>query len=223
MNVFERLYERLIGRRVFGRRVQTICNHLVKLLPPNAQVLDVGCGNGLLAKCILEQRLDLDIRGIDVLLQPETYIPVDEFDGRSLPYADASFDVVMFVDVLHHTDDAMVLLREAARVARQAVLIKDHPRNGFLAGPTLRFMDWVANRRHGIRLPYNYWARQRWYAAFEELGLTVRSWETKLGLYRPLGWLFGRKLHFIASLEVPKPQAAAGPIEDTGKAIPVAV
>jgi hypothetical protein len=38
------------------------------------------------------------------------------------------------LDVLHHTDDANVLLREARRVTRRDVLIKDHRLNGFLAG-----------------------------------------------------------------------------------------
>ena len=55
----------------------------------------------------------------------------------------------MFVDVLHHTDDPMVLLREAGRVASGFVLIKDHTQNGILAGRRLRFMDWVGNARHG--------------------------------------------------------------------------
>jgi 2-polyprenyl-3-methyl-5-hydroxy-6-metoxy-1,4-benzoquinol methylase len=43
---------------------------------------------------------------------------------RVLSYTKASFDVVMFVDVLHHTKDPMVLLREARRVARRAIVVK---------------------------------------------------------------------------------------------------
>jgi SAM-dependent methyltransferase len=209
-----RLYERLLGRRVFGRRVQVLCDHMAELFPPDARVLDVGCGNGLIADLLRQKRADLAIEGVDVLVQAQTFIPVHHFDGTVLPYADGAFDVVMFVDVLHHTDDPMALLREAVRVARQALVIKDHPRNGFLAGPTLRFMDWVANTRHGIALPYNYWPREKWLEAFDALGLTVTAWKAKLGLYRPLSWLFGRRLHFIARLDLPSQTArAAGAVK----------
>ena len=142
-----------------------------------------------------------------MLVQPKTYIPVEPYDGNVFPCASGSYDVVLFVDVLHHTENPMTLLQEAVRVARQALVIKDHPRNGFLAGPTLRFMDWVANRRHGIALPNNYWPREKWMEAFATLGLDVRAWKTRLGLYRPLGWLFGRGLHFVARLDLPADRA----------------
>ena len=81
----------------------------------------------------------------------------------------------MLVDVLHQTDDPMNLLREAVRVARQAIVIKDHLLQGAFAYPTLRFMDWVGNARHGVALPYNYWTPAEWHGAFDKLGLAVIS------------------------------------------------
>jgi SAM-dependent methyltransferase len=209
VNRVERFYDRVIGRRVFGRRVEMLCHHLSELLPPDARILDVGCGNGLLAHRLQQRRPDLTIQGIDVLVPPQSHIPVEEFDGKVIPYQNATFDVVMFVDVLHHSADPMRLLREAVRVTRRTLVIKDHPLNGFLTGPTLRFMDWIANARHGIALPYHYWSRQQWFAAFAALGLTVQVWKPRLGLYWPLGWLFGRELHFIARLELEDAQCTA--------------
>ena len=177
-------------------------NHLIEFIPQNSRVLDVGCGDGLLARFIKDARIDLDIRGIDVLARDQIHIPIDIFNGDVIPYDDRSFDVVIFVDVLHHTEDPMVLLREAARVSRKEIIIKDHTRDGLLAGPTLRFMDWVGNDRYGVALPYNYWPEKRWLEAFRVLGLEIGVWKRKLGLYpRPASWVFGRSLHFITRLE----------------------
>ncbi len=96
-----------------------------------------------------------------------------------------------------------MLLREARRVARHAVLIKDHTRDGLLAGPTLRFLDWVGNAPHGVALPYNYWRERQWRESFERIGLTPSVWRNRLGLYPPgASWIFGRSLHFIARLDI---------------------
>ena len=188
-------------RFVFQRRVRVLGTALADLLDDGARVLDIGCGDGFIDKQIGKARPDLTISGIDVLLRPDTHIPVELFDGTTIPYGDASVDVVMFVDVLHHTDDPEVLLREARRVARRAIVLKDHTRDGLLAGPTLRFMDWVGNAPHGVALPYNYWPERRWREAFERLGLSPATWRGALGLYPPpASWLFDRSLHFIARL-----------------------
>ncbi len=196
-----KLLAELHGALVFDRRTQVLSERLAALLPENARVLDVGCGNGLIDRLIAAHRPDVTITGVDLSLRPETHIPVTRFDGKRIPFDDGAFDVVMFVDVLHHTEDPEILLAEARRVASRAVVLKDHTRDGFLAGPTLRFMDWVGNAPHGIPLPYNYWPERRWHEAFAGLGLTPEVWLNKLALYAaPANWLFGRSLHFIARL-----------------------
>lgn len=195
------LIDTIHGGYVFKRRVRVLSRHLAEMLPKEATVLDVGCGDGLIAKLIMGQRPDVRIEGIDVLVRAQTHIPVRAFDGARIPHSDRSFDVVMFVDVLHHTDDPMVLLREAVRVARKAVVLKDHCRDGWLAGPTLRFMDWVGNARHGVVLPYNYWPKSRWSEAFGALRLTTEEYRDRPGLYPfPASLVFERSLHFLARL-----------------------
>ena len=188
---------------VFSRRIRVLAKWLAEQIPPQARVLDVGCGDGNIAQLLLQARPDVHIEGIDVLVRPETHIPVTQFDGKVIPFPDKSFDAVMFVDVLHHTDDPNVLLAEARRVAKQAVILKDHCRDGVLAGPTLRFMDWVGNARHGVVLPYNYWPEAEWRSAFTRLALEPAAWHAKLGLYGwPFSVAFDRKLHFVAKLTV---------------------
>jgi ubiquinone/menaquinone biosynthesis C-methylase UbiE len=189
------------GQYVSTRRVRVLCDHLTPLFPPGNHILDVGCGDGLLARRIADRRPDVTIRGIDVLVRADTAIPVEPFDGKTIPLDDASVDTVLFVDVLHHTTDPLPLLHEAARVARSGVVIKDHLREGALAGVTLRLMDWVGNARHGVALPYNYLSRQAWMSAFKSAGLAIDCWCDALHLYPPIAsQFFDRSLHFIARL-----------------------
>jgi SAM-dependent methyltransferase len=187
-------------RLVFDRRTHVLASRLAKMLP-SGSVLDVGCGEGTIDMLIGRARPDVEISGVDVLVRPSAQINVRPFDGRKLPFSNDSFDTVMFVDVLHHTDDATVLLNEARRVARKSIILKDHTMDGVLAYEALRFMDYVGNAHHGVALPYNYWPERRWREAFAEVGLQLASWEARIPLYPfPASLIFGRGLHFIAAL-----------------------
>jgi SAM-dependent methyltransferase len=190
-------------RAVHNRRVHVLSRQLAQIIPDGGRVLDVGCGDGLISREIMNQRSDLEIEGVDVMLRPVTHIPATTFDGNVLPFADDSFDYVTIVDVLHHTMDPAIMLAESRRVARKGVVIKDHLRQGLGAGATLRVMDWVGNRGHDVVLPYNYLTRAEWDAAFGRAGLRVAEWRDELGIYpRPARFIFERRLHFVA-LAVP--------------------
>ena len=189
-------------RLVYGRRIRVLARHLADLLPPDARVLDVGSGDGLLARGVLDLRPDVQIQGVDVLARPTSHIPVDLFDGVKLPYGDREFDVVMMVDVLHHAARQDQLLEEMVRVSKRLLVVKDHSLRGLLARRTLAFMDWVGNARHGVALPYSYWTPTQWDRAYSRLELRVVQHRERLGLYPwPASLVFERRLHFIAVLE----------------------
>lgn len=188
-------------RVVFNRRVAVLGASLGALLEPGSDMLDVGAGDGQIARLVASQAPGSTVRGIDIMTRPTSHIPVDVFDGVTIPHPDNSFDVVSFVDVLHHTGDPRILLKEAARVARKAVILKDHFAENTLDHLTLRFMDWVGNAPHGVVLPYNYGSRAAWNAWFAEAGLEIETLSTDVPLYpAPFSLLFGRGLHFVARL-----------------------
>lgn len=205
------MFKKSIGQAheklVFNRRVRVLVEEIGKMLPANAEMLDVGTGDGQIAKMIGEQQTGTTVQGIDIMKRETIHIPVTLFDGTTIPMDDNSVDVVTFVDVLHHTDDPQILISEASRVARKAVIIKDHLSENKLDHLTLRAMDWVGNAPHGVVLPYNYAPRRDWDGWFAKASLATDRFVTAIPLYpAPLSWVFGRKLHFIARLTPTAPE-----------------
>jgi len=187
------------------RRIRVLAAYAAQMIPKDAHVLDVGTGDGQVAAELLEQRPDLRLTALDVLVRDNAAIAVKPFDGRVIPMASGSVDVVMLFDVLHHADDPMGLLREAARVARSCIVLKDHVCDSAFARAILGFMDAVGNARHGVALPHNYWSSWQWSAAIEQLRLDRAVWRVGgLGIYPPPASLvFGGRLHVLARLDTP--------------------
>jgi len=187
---------------VFARRVRVLAKLLAADIPENSSLLDIGCGDGTLSSLIQSAHPSVQIQGIEIAERPSCRIPCRVFDGKRIPFPDASFDVCMFVDVLHHTSQILEALAEAARVSRRFLLIKDHISESSLDFHTLCFMDWVGNRPHGVALPNNYQGREQWNAYIAGARLKLKKWQDQVPLYPfPFSRVFGRKLHFIALLE----------------------
>ena len=186
---------------VLNRRLRVLAAHIGRLLPNSGAALDVGCGNGVISKLIITGRPKLSIEGLDVLARPSCAIPMQTYDGDRFPFPDDSVDSVFFVDVLHHTPDPMLPLREAKRVARRSIVIKDHLANNPVAERILALMDWIGNRPHGVVLQYNYYSSAQWEECWSELGRRPDVVQKTLGLYpwfaRPF---FEYGLHFVCRI-----------------------
>ena len=84
-----------------------------------AQILDVGCGTGatleLLQSFGRATGVDPHLPALEIC-SLERALPVQQAQVEDLPFSDDSFDVVTCLDVLEHTDEDMVALREIRRV-----------------------------------------------------------------------------------------------------------
>lgn len=197
------MLDTLHRRFVYDRRTAVLARHLSEVIPRDATVLDIGAGDGLVERRLLELRPDLKIQGIDIVLRTEAHAEVSAGDGARLAFADGAVDVALLIDVLHHTVDQAALLREAARVAKRLVVIKDHIADSRLSRVTLSVMDWVGNARYGVPLPYAYLSSAGWAALYQTVGLKESESERRdhLGLYPwPASLLFERGLHFLSAL-----------------------
>lgn len=97
-------------------------------LPAAAHVLEVGCGTGVLTRRLACLPGVATVVGVDpapLLLERARELAAhlqnvtfQEGDGRALPFADGSFDVVVFDSTLSHVPEPLDVLVEAHRVTR---------------------------------------------------------------------------------------------------------
>jgi SAM-dependent methyltransferase len=195
------LIKSLHRRFVFGRRAHAIAEAIAPAVREGERILDVGCGTGELAALLQDRIEGVQITGVETQLRGCASILVQQYNGRMLPFADNAFDVTVIADVLHHADDAAAVLREANRVSRRLVIVKDHIRTGLLSQAVLSFMDWVGNAPHNVACPYRYLSRPQWETLFRSADLELVSETRNLGLYPwPASALFERDYHMVAVL-----------------------
>lgn len=125
---YDRWYETPRGRWIGQRELRLVREGLGPRT--RESLLDVGCGTGYFTRA-LTGLLEGPVVGVDVdpaavdyararRVARESYAVAD---ARDLPYADASFDLVMSITALCFVDDEVAAVREMARVARRRIAL----------------------------------------------------------------------------------------------------
>ena len=93
-------------------------------LDAETRVLDIGCGTGNYA-AVLSERVGCRLSGVEPSGQMRSrardaapWETLAKGRAESLPFPDASFDLVFTTDVIHHVGDRPAFFDEAARVLR---------------------------------------------------------------------------------------------------------
>ena len=155
---------------VYKRR---LAEHIASLCDDNSSILDVGCDDGSVAEMIMELNPSLKIKGIDIQANHPSKIPRKIYNGKKIPYPDNSFDIVMVLDVLHHTKDILSILKEIKRVSKKCVIIKDHTTNSIFSRWLISFTDYMSNFPYGIKCTFNFPSSQMWESYFDQLKLKI--------------------------------------------------
>lgn len=120
------VYEQCFVPAIFGRWAPQMVDTV--RVAPGDRVLDVGCGTGVLARTAADRvaaesqitGLDLNAGMLAVARRLRPQIDWHQGDATSLPFTDASYDVVMSQFSLMYFPDRTAALKEMMRVLRPA-------------------------------------------------------------------------------------------------------
>jgi ubiquinone/menaquinone biosynthesis C-methylase UbiE len=129
--VFEQHYRDMSADRfrtafTYGRgKVDQLLDEQLKMLPPGAKVLDVGCGTGVYLARFRE--LGFEAHGvepapgmIEAARRLDPSLSIVQGVATKLPFEDGSFDLITAIEVLRylHREDIQLALAEMMRVLR---------------------------------------------------------------------------------------------------------
>ena len=137
-------------------------------------VLDLGCAEGYVGKCI-KDRLGARVLLADVVAMNRTELPHVLLKQGLLPWPNGHFDVVLLYFVLHHAEDAEKLIQEAIRVCGKRVIVVESVHRTSVQLRFLTVLDKIANRlrSYGRMNPQEEALRFR----------TYKEWSTLFHLY----------------------------------------
>ena len=171
---------------------------VARVLPPRADILDVGCGNGFIAHH-LQSMLGSNVVGLDVGPGTAARINYLPYDGRHFPFREQSFDAVLLCYVLHHAQDPRLVLNEVSRVLRDgglAVIYEDIPSIWWD-----RIICWTHDRQwRGRTGPCTFQAEHDWRRMFSLAGFEVVK-ERPLSRWRNLAHPVARRFFVIRATE----------------------
>lgn len=114
------------GRGFVNRKLKDIEPHLRS----GSKILDIGSGNGLITFVLREKGFDVTPLDIAEGQYHSTVKPVI-YNGRTMPFADNTFDSAILLTILHHTTNQEEIIRETVRVCKQLIIMEDIYETGF--------------------------------------------------------------------------------------------
>src|SRR5436190_13472750 len=163
--------------RYHSQTVRKETLHTVTLVAPHLDrgmsVLDVGCGEGYVTQELRARGVG-EAWGADIVdLRRHKNGQFALYDGRTLPFPDERFDMVMLNFVLHHVPDELKigLVREALRVARgKLFILEDTPTTAFDRFVSQRHGD-AYRRKIDSDAPFGFLTPAEWRWLFRGMGL----------------------------------------------------
>ncbi len=159
-------------------------NLLRASLPPRGRLLEIGAGSGWQSRALAS--MGYKVSAIDVAASnfaDQRVWPVSDYDGHTIPFDDAQFNIIFSSNVLEHIPHVRQFQAEIRRVlADEGVAVHAVPSSAwrFWTNLTHPLRYWTPPFRHGEHASnawseIHYFSRNWWARLFEETGWTVEQ------------------------------------------------
>lgn len=168
---------------------------------PGSRVLDVGIGEGTLAKYLMKVK-NCEVVGIDVSkvvaerVEKELGLKVfvrDVNEGLKLG-KEKTYDYITFVEIIEHLATPQVALLEALMHARKAVIVT-LPNSGFIKW-RLQLLKGYFPRQSFMHL--HFWTIRDFELYCQKLGIKILDFKTFLPRSKIEAWLIGKLRNLLA-------------------------
>jgi len=160
---------------VFAKKIQYYraswsIKRILQWLQPGDRILDLGAGDCCLGELLINQH-NYHVTNLEVEDYNFTDLPLTIYNGTDIPFPDNSFDVVLVLFVLHHTDNPHRLLSEARRVSRRSIIVFEDLFDNPVDRLYFRFFHGFLNRCTGLTHPHQEFTSKQWSNLAEQVGL----------------------------------------------------
>jgi SAM-dependent methyltransferase len=129
----------IIGERILEELGTGQARRAAEWLPSHRRVLEIGCSSGYLTHLFSNKShaivgVDMNRAALTKAHQRCARIPVACADAEHLPFADDSFDAIVMLEVIEHTNSDVAAITELRRVLKPGgVLILSTPHAGLFS------------------------------------------------------------------------------------------
>ncbi len=171
-------------KKLTQKRSKKFADFLAKWIPDHSSVLDFGCGNMYTSVELLKLVPDLKITGIDVVkdqnldneILKDNRLSFKLLNTKELPFPDNTFDIVVALAVMHHTDNPEYYLSELKRVIKPsgAIILIEEMYINFIDRIWISGQDWLLNKmKSGVPVPLHFRSNKHYLNEFKKQNLTI--------------------------------------------------
>ncbi len=162
----------LLIKKIIRLRSETVVKRVFPYIKTSKKIIDIGSGTGDVA--FIFRKRGKDITPVDVSnFHGPRLIKITIYDGKTVPFPNNSFDTALLLMVLHHTPDPNIVFSEAARVAKNIVIIETSFTN-----PINKFFTVILDAIGNLRLDAfwnSYKKDEEWKVFFDKHGFNIKK------------------------------------------------